>query len=70
MTGAGLPPCSGRWGQYALLDFIISTLHLTILHAFQANKSHYLHRFLHGNMALHISVVSSDHMDRIYKYYR
>lgn len=36
----------------------------------QANKSHYLHKFLHGNMLLHMSNVDNSHLDRLYKYYR
>jgi hypothetical protein len=33
----------------------------------QANKSHYLHKFLHGNIIMHTSFLLPEHLERIFK---
>jgi hypothetical protein len=33
----------------------------------QANKSHYLHKFLHGSIVMHTSLLDPDHLERIFK---
>jgi hypothetical protein len=36
----------------------------------QVNKSHYLHRFLHGNIIRHVTFVDQEHLQRVFKYNR
>ena len=33
----------------------------------QVNKSHYLHRFLHGNIIRHMTFVDPDHLEHVFK---
>lgn len=33
----------------------------------QCNRSHYIHRFLHPSLLVHINLVSEDHFDRVSK---